>query len=212
VVLVPPRDILQVKALSTTWRHLPRDMTMLMRHIVGVVNLINLLRAGAHDHTTSSSSAEPSTSSTPPHDPSHPPLHDLTATSNDSPSTSDPPPPPLDSPPRVFEIASMPNPPSPPLPLLVSPSIDHSLSLSPHVSSSTDHPLPPIPPHVSQDFDALDTMITSTIVDACIHDIDIETLESALMPTFVCEIVVLDRGSTSSSRDTDAPGSGGGPS
>jgi hypothetical protein len=80
------------------------------------------------------------------------------------------------------------------------------------VSSSTDPPLPPLPPHVSQDFDALDTMITSGTVDAHIHDIDIETLDSALMPTFVSEIVVLDRGSTSGSRDTDAPGSGGGPS
>jgi hypothetical protein len=80
------------------------------------------------------------------------------------------------------------------------------------VSSSTNHPRPPIHPHVSQASDALDTMITSAIVDAHIHDIDIETLDSALLPTFVYEIVVLDRGSTSSNRDTDAPGSGGGPS
>jgi hypothetical protein len=77
------------------------------------------------------------------------------------------------------------------------------------VSSSTD---PPLPPHVSQASDALDTMITLGIVDAHIHDIDIETLDSALMSTFSSEIIVLDRGSTSGSRDIDALGSGGGPS
>jgi hypothetical protein len=44
VVHVPPRDILQVEELSTTWRCFPRDMTMLMHHIVCVVNLIDTLR------------------------------------------------------------------------------------------------------------------------------------------------------------------------
>jgi len=65
---------------------------------------------------------------------------------------------------------------------------------------------------VSHAFDALDTMITSSNVDAHLHDIDIETLDSALMLTFVVEIVVLHRGSTYGSRDNDAPISGGGPS
>jgi hypothetical protein len=64
---------------------------------------------------------------------------------------------------------------------------------------------------VSQDFDALDTMFTSGTV-AHLHDIDRETFDSALLSTFISEIVVLDRGSTSGSRDIDAPGSGGGPS
>jgi hypothetical protein len=44
VVPVPPRDILRVEDLSTTWRHFPHDMTMLMHHIVGVINLIDTLR------------------------------------------------------------------------------------------------------------------------------------------------------------------------
>jgi hypothetical protein len=55
-------------------------------------------------------------------------------------------------------------------------------------------------------------MITSGIVDAHNHDIDIETLDSALVLTFASEIVVIDKGSTSDSRDIDAPGSVGGPS
>jgi hypothetical protein len=80
------------------------------------------------------------------------------------------------------------------------------------VSSSTHSPLPPLPPHVSQVFYALDTMITSGIVDAHLHDIDIETLDSALISTFVSKIVSLDRGSTSCRRDIDAPTSIGGPS
>jgi hypothetical protein len=79
------------------------------------------------------------------------------------------------------------------------------------VSSSTDPPPPPLPPHVSKSFDSLDTMITLGIV-AHLHDIDIEILDSALFLTFIYEIDVLDRGSTSGSSDTDAPGSGGGPS
>jgi hypothetical protein len=64
---------------------------------------------------------------------------------------------------------------------------------------------------VSQAFDALDIMFTLSTV-AHIYDIDIKTLDNALLLTFIYEIVVLDRGSTSSSRDTDAPNSGGGPS
>jgi hypothetical protein len=39
-----------------------------------------------------------------------------------------------------------------------------------------------------------------------------ETFDIAIMSTFVSKIVVLDRSSTSSRRDTDVPGSGGGPS
>jgi hypothetical protein len=84
VVPAPPRDILWVEDLSTTWRHFPRDMMMLMHHIVGVINLIDMLRGGAHDPTTSSSSTEPSTSSTPPHGPPPPPdspPHESAATS-----------------------------------------------------------------------------------------------------------------------------------
>jgi hypothetical protein len=202
VVLVPPRDILRIEEISTTWRCLPHDMMMLMCHIFGAFNLIDMLRDGAHDHTTSSSSIEPSTSSTPPHDPSSPPdspPHGLTASSSVHPSTSNPPP---ISPPHVSKPVSTVRPP-PPLPLLVSPSVDHCISPSPHVLSSIDPPLTPLPPHVSQAFDALDTMITSSTVNAHIHDIDIKTLDSALMPTFAYEIIVLDRGSTSGSRDTD---------
>jgi hypothetical protein len=55
-------------------------------------------------------------------------------------------------------------------------------------------------------------MITSSIIDAHIHDIDIETLENALILTFVSYIVVIDIGSTSGSRYIDAPSSSGGPS
>jgi hypothetical protein len=64
---------------------------------------------------------------------------------------------------------------------------------------------------VSQDFDALDTMFTSGTV-AHLDDLDRETFDSALLSTFISDIVGLDRGSTSGSRDTDASGSGGGPS
>jgi hypothetical protein len=138
------------------------------------------------------------------------PPHVLDATSIDRTSMSDPPP--SISPPHLSEPVSTFNPPPLPLPPLVSPSIDHCISRIPHVSSSTDPPLPALPPHVSQDFDALDTMNTSGIVDAHLHDIDIEAFDSALMPTFVYEIVVLDRDSTYGSKDTDAPGSSGGPS
>jgi hypothetical protein len=63
---------------------------------------------------------------------------------------------------------------------------------------------------VSQDFDSLDTMFTSGNTTH-LHDIDIETLDSTLLPKFIYEIVVLDRVSTSGSRDTDAHGSSGGP-
>jgi hypothetical protein len=62
-VPTPIRDILHVEHISTTWRCFPRDMMMLMCHIVGSINLIDMLRGGAHDPTTSSSSTEPSTSS-----------------------------------------------------------------------------------------------------------------------------------------------------
>jgi hypothetical protein len=65
---------------------------------------------------------------------------------------------------------------------------------------------------VSQDFDALDTMTTLSIDHGHLHDIDIETLDSALFLTFVYEIVVLARGSTFGSRDIDTPSSRGGPS
>jgi len=79
------------------------------------------------------------------------------------------------------------------------------------VSSSTD-PLPPhIPPHVSKYFDCLDPMITSGTVAPHIYDIDKETLDIAIFPTFVFHTIVLDKGSTSSSRDTEAIFSSGGP-
>jgi hypothetical protein len=47
--------------------------------------------------------------------------------------------------------------------------------------------------------------------DAHLHDIDSKPFDSVILSTFVFEIVVLDRGSTYGSRDTYAPGSGGGP-
>jgi len=126
VVHEPHRDILWVEELSTIWRCFPRDMRMLMHHIVSVINLIDMLRGGSHDPTTSSSSVEPSTSSTPPHSPPYPPsnspLHESVAASTDpltSPphvseptSTSDPPP--HVSPPHVSEPISMYNTPPPP--------------------------------------------------------------------------------------------------
>jgi len=78
----------------------------------------------------------------------------------------------------------------PPTHPLVPPSIDHRLSPSPHVSSSIDDLLPPLPPNVSRDFDGLEIMFTSgTIVH--IHDIDIETLDSGLFPIIIYEIVLL---------------------
>jgi hypothetical protein len=79
------------------------------------------------------------------------------------------------------------------------------------VSSSTDPPPNPFPPHVSQYFYALDTMFTLGNA-AHLHDIDRETFDSELLLTFISKIVVLDRGSTSASRDIDALGYGGGPS
>jgi hypothetical protein len=140
---------------------------------------------------------------------------------------SDPPPPlhPPSSPPHVYEPASISDPPPPsspphaspyatdppPPPPLVSPSINHFLSPRTHVSSSTNPPPPPIPSHVSQDFDALDTMFTLGTTTH-LHDIDRETFDSAILSTFISEIVVLDRVSTYGSRDIDASGSGGGPS
>jgi hypothetical protein len=114
------------------------------------------------------------------------------------------------SPPHVFFPVSTSNPPHPPIPALVSPYVDHFLSPSPHVSSSIDPPLPALHPHVSQTSYSLDTVITSSIVDARIYDIDIETFDSALMSTFSSNIFVHDRGFTYGSRDIDAPGSGGG--
>jgi hypothetical protein len=47
---------------------------------------------------------------------------------------------------------------------------------------------------------------------AHLDDYDREKFYSALFLTFISDIVCLDRGSTSGSRDIDAPGSGGGPS
>jgi hypothetical protein len=64
---------------------------------------------------------------------------------------------------------------------------------------------------VSQAFDALDTMFTSGIV-AHLDDLDRETCDSALLSTFIFDIVGLDRGLTSSGKDIDASGFGGGPS
>jgi hypothetical protein len=54
VVPTPIRDILQVEHLSTTWTCFPCDMMMLMCHIVGSLNLIEILIGGSHDPTTSS--------------------------------------------------------------------------------------------------------------------------------------------------------------
>jgi hypothetical protein len=79
------------------------------------------------------------------------------------------------------------------------------------VSSSTNPPPPPLPPHVSQVFYALDIMFTLGTTTH-LHDIDIDTFDSALLLTFISYIVVLDKGSTSGSRDSDAPGSSGGSS
>jgi hypothetical protein len=75
------------------------------------------------------------------------------------------------------------------------------------MSSSTNPPPPP--PHVSQDFDALETMFTSGT--AAKVDLDRETFDSVLFPTFLSDIGIY-RPSTSSVRDTDVFGSGGGPS
>jgi hypothetical protein len=90
VVLIPPIYTLQVEALSTTWNNFPHDMKILMRNIIGVVNLIDTLRDGAHDHTTYKLSVETSTPSTPPHDPPPPsdsPPHESDETSIDHPSS-----------------------------------------------------------------------------------------------------------------------------
>jgi hypothetical protein len=54
-------------------------------------------------------------------------------------------------------------------------------------------------------------MFTSDNV-AHLHYIDIKTLDSALLSSFISEIVFLDRASTYGSRGIDAPSSGGGPS
>jgi hypothetical protein len=295
VVPTPIRDILRVHNIFTIWRIFPHDMTLLMRHIFSVINLIEKLKGDAHDPTTSHSLAYPSTSSTPPHDPppspdspphesnkpyidtlASPPhvskpasMYDPRPSPPPSPphvsefsSMSDPPPPafpphvsetastssrPPSYPTHVYEHASMSDPPPPPAsppyaspysiyppplpptspphassysidppppppPPLVSPSIYYCLSPSPHVSSSIDPPPPPpFPPYVSRDFNSLDTMFTSGTTTH-IRDIDRETFDSALFSTFIYEIVVLDRGSTSSSREIDAPSSGGGTS
>jgi hypothetical protein len=66
------------------------------------------------------------------------------------------------------------------------------------VSSSTDALPPPLHPHVSQDFDALDTMFTLDTISH-LHDIDRDTFDSPHLSTFISEIVVLDKGSTTSS-------------
>jgi hypothetical protein len=124
-----------------------------------------------------------------------------------APSLSDPPPLPPHPPTHVSapSTSDPPLPPPPPPPPLVSPSIDLYPS-SPHVSSYIDPP----PLHVSQDFDALDTMLTLGTI-AYVDDLDRESFDSALMSTFIFDIII-DRPSTSSSRDTDASGFGGGPS
>jgi hypothetical protein len=64
---------------------------------------------------------------------------------------------------------------------------------------------------VPHDFDALDIMFTSSIV-LHLHDIDRETFDSALLSTFVYEIIVLDRVSNYGRRDTKTLGSRGGDS
>jgi hypothetical protein len=44
-----------------------------------------------------------------------------------------------------------------------------------------------------------------------VYDLDRETFDSALLSTFIFDIVGLDKSSTSSNRDTDASRFGGGP-
>jgi hypothetical protein len=145
VVPVPPRDILRVDALSTTWRHFPHYMTMFMHHIVGAVNLIDTLRDGARDHTTSSSSTKPSTSSTPPHDPPpHSPPHKSVVASTDNPSTYNPPPPP--PPPPSISPPMCPN--LYPRPILLLPLFlclcHHSLSIVFLLVHNCHHPSTPL--------------------------------------------------------------------
>jgi hypothetical protein len=65
VVPTPVRDILWAQDLSTIWRSLPRDMTLLMCHIFEATNLIETFMGVSHDPTPSSSLIEPSTSSNP---------------------------------------------------------------------------------------------------------------------------------------------------
>jgi hypothetical protein len=55
------------------------------------------------------------------------------------------------------------------------------------------------------------TLCSHRVLVAQVDDLDRETFDSVLMSTFLSDIII-DRPSTSGSRDTDASGSGGGPS
>jgi hypothetical protein len=68
--------------------------------------------------------------------------------------------------------------------------------------SPPTHPPPP-PPHVSQDIDVVDTMFTSGVSQL---DLDDSVLLSLIFD------IGTDRPSTSSWRDTNVSGFGGGPS
>jgi hypothetical protein len=125
---------------------------------------------------------------------------------------SDPPPPP--PPPAPHVSAPSTNPPysplhaspsiDPPPPPLVLPSTDPTPS-PPHVSSFIDPP----PPHALEDFDALDTMFTSGAATQV--DLDGNTFDSDVLLAFIFGIGT-GIPFTSSSRDIDASGYGGGPS
>jgi hypothetical protein len=66
------------------------------------------------------------------------------------------------------------------------------------------------PPHVSREFDTLETMFTLGIV-AQVDDIDRDIFDGVLMLTFISDVTI-DRPCTSGSRDIDASESSGGPS
>jgi hypothetical protein len=53
VVPTPIKGILQEGDISRIHRIFPRDMTFLMHHIVGAINLIETLRCDTHDPTPS---------------------------------------------------------------------------------------------------------------------------------------------------------------
>jgi hypothetical protein len=60
---------------------------------------------------------------------------------------------------------------------------------------------------MSKDFDALDTIFKSRVVAHV--DLDRETFNNVLMSTFISDIII-DRPSTSGSKDIDVSGSSGG--
>jgi hypothetical protein len=144
--VVPTLDLDILWVSSTIWKNIPHDMTTLMHHIVGIVNLIERLRDDvdvSHDSTPSSSSLDRSTSSTPPHDP--PPPDHASPPHVSIPSFN-----PLASPPHVYAPSTfdppLPPPPPPP-PHVYAPSIDPLVPSPAHVSTpSMFNPPPPPPP------------------------------------------------------------------